>query len=164
MVSHPSRCFFCKVGLLHYLRPGEKETITINPDKYVSEACLWLAKWTHKGKLTAVAESMLFTIDAESFVNVVSQFELALYSPIMYAKEFLQKTIEADEDGSLTDLPAEMIRKDMQHVSAKLSRGRDRVSTFIARVTSTRSAAPRQIDCNRVNSEVSCIDCFQSFH
>merc|ERR1711907_683415 len=89
-----------------YLFDNDNQTQQLDAGKYIAEPCMWFSKWIHQGNLTSVMDTLIFRVEAEEFVNVLSQFEFALHNPQSYARQFFKEMLEALEEGRLiSDLP-----------------------------------------------------------
>jgi len=114
-------------GCLLYCWGAENKT-TVEEGKWISEASLW-THWAHRGALTALEDSVVFHLNAESFQAIVSNFEIAAFDPIHYAAAFVESMNSAPDE--ITDLPFKVLgqwgsaQSRMRFTSRTLSARRD---------------------------------------
>lgn len=97
-----SSMLMCKRGSLCYFY-GENE-VTVGAGMWLTEAALW-THWVHRGMLAALDDSTMFQLDADSFQNIVSTFEISTKSdPAAYARNFVAALNTCTEE-DVTDLP-----------------------------------------------------------
>jgi len=72
------------------------------PGNWISEQGLW-TRWSHRGILSAVEDSVVFNLDTNVFQEIVNAFEQASFDPGQYATDFVDKMNTTEED--VTDLP-----------------------------------------------------------
>lgn len=72
---------------------------TLHGGKWLSEAALWTG-WVHRGEMRAVAECLLFVLDASGFARVISSHKSAHAFAAAYARRF----VEGLNRGLQTDL------------------------------------------------------------
>jgi len=91
--------FFNRHGTLEYVTQDESEFL--EDGRYLSEAALWVACWTHCGTLRATGECRLLALNAVSFQDISCQFhdeDFLIHEYALYFVDMLNT--EAQKGGS----------------------------------------------------------------
>ncbi|OLP77150.1 hypothetical protein AK812_SmicGene42823 [Symbiodinium microadriaticum] len=78
-------------------------TSTLYRGDSLCEACIWTA-WHYLGTATADSRSALLCLSLESLKSIVSLHKEAASEIVVYARVFVNKLNEVEEDKDLTDL------------------------------------------------------------
>eukprot|EP00928_Gymnodinium_smaydae_P033009 TRINITY_DN23762_c0_g2_i1.p1 TRINITY_DN23762_c0_g2~~TRINITY_DN23762_c0_g2_i1.p1 ORF type:complete len:850 (+),score=183.48 TRINITY_DN23762_c0_g2_i1:320-2869(+) len=94
-----------KAGLLLYTW-GETETEmeeeSLKEGSWISEAALW-TDWAHRGILSALKDSVVFSVDTKPFRDIIEKFAIAGFDLSAYAQGFIDRLNCTSEE--VTDLP-----------------------------------------------------------
>jgi len=107
-----SSMFIVKSGQLKYTWGGAGiyHTDKVEEGMWISEAALWV-QWAHRGMLTVVEDSIIFTVNAESFRSIVGQFQMTSFDPAEYAQIFVDRLNKAEEEPVDLDIAGQSIAK-----------------------------------------------------
>lgn len=102
--KRPKMYFVCS-GNLSYI-PMSGKVANIKEAQWLSETSLW-ARWMHRGVLQATADCRLLLLDAQTFQDIVSQFDVPDLDVKKYAEAYVRRLnqLEAEQLGPPSDLP-----------------------------------------------------------
>lgn len=83
----------------------EGRTVCLGEKRWISEACLWVESWMHRGVLVATSDCRLCVLDAHSFQDIASRFEHPAFHPSAYAKEFVS-ALNGSGASEFSDVPS----------------------------------------------------------
>jgi len=161
--------FFIIIGKLEYGQDpssgfvDEVTTTRVDKERWISDAALW-TMWSHVGDLRALANCEVMSMNAQSCIKAIQQYELSAAFSTAYAKQFLSQVQQASPPEAKFPSDLGVPHTDFGDIVLSMPKEYRKVvgHTVLDSFTAQQPLKPWRtwgVDSNRLKGEVECGDC-----